>query len=812
MQMDRERATASPTAAVVTPSSSQETAASPDPPPRSSRRRLLPQPDRAAALELAARAAKNKDAGLCRSASAVSCRYFLPISNHEDHQQRESNTPSYRRLSLGVDTSVGGTLVSLAAAGVVASTTAELHDRRVLDEETAVRDVQENTMNNPACMSRTSIESHCDNAEMLPSATTATPPRRQHHDQFVTSAVNEPFHNEDKGKLCELPEDEHGQPSTRFLFRSLTLPRRWKSHHPNGESSKSVDRQDCRMLWTTHAGACNDVHHVTEPHSSMSDCNNNRTSTQPQVTSASALVRVEAMKDRFKRLSEMYKNSLEEDSATTFTKTKKIHINDVGKDIKNQLTVGDADITGTEVAEVGSKATSDDTESLSSCGRDEGFESETATNSVVYGSNVSCPESRHSHHPAADVTAAAATEPVATICSEGNLFASSIDSIIQQTNPGSFDGNTTFNEDTADASPSSSVGATSTDEVARGSEIQARDDTATPTSASNRLSRISQQRAFAERMSAPRRSVTRSPQRRTSASSSDATSRSGLYSSPMARRKTMRPSTNGPSPPPSDYKSSAAGVENRRRSDAGEVDGITTASSRFVRGSLARTSLPHTDISVRAAGSARPAYSREQKQSLPMTSSSRHTHRSASKIQEGQTIKVATGLSHTPVVTHVDRNGVQKKPSSAARVFSTPVRFGPTSHQTRPEQNAAAERQNAGGVDNSTSPSKQTDNGHSHRGKNQQSTENGSEVASDNSSTPRISERKSVFERLFEKSKHQRYSKPGTNGISVAPVAQAGCKHDQVAESHKKISFRRPSTSSTNPSARQSVNSDSRIE
>ena len=799
MQMDRERATASPTAATITQSSSQQGTATPDPPPRPSRRRLLPQPDRAAALELAAR---NRDAGLCRSASAVSSRYFVPISNRQD-QQRESNTPSFRRLPL-VNTSVGGTSASLAAsASVAVSTTAEPHGRPALDEVAAVTSVHENRQNSSSCPSH--VVGRRDNAEVLASAT-HTPPSRPHREHTSTVHAND---NDDDDKLFDLPDDELGQQSTRFTFRSSTLPRRWKWHHPNEESSKPTDRRDCRELWTT----CKDaLCRTTEPESSTSS-NSSSQSTQPQATSSPALARVEAMKGRFRRLSEMYKNSLEEDSATTFTKTKKTQNNDVGKDIECRQSTGDTDNTETEV---GSKTTSvwktattvaSDTESLSSCGRDEGFESETATSSVVYRTDDSCPES---HCLAVDVTAstptkknAATTEAVATGSSEAILFASSFDSIIQQTSSTLFNGLATRDEvAAADASPSSSLGTLSTDEVARCSGTLAQnDDTASP----SRLSRVSQQKAFSERMSAPRRSVTRSPQRRTTASSSDATSRAGLYGSPVIRRKTTATTTSGPSPPPRDYAPLATGTELRRRADASEVDGT----SRFVRGSVTRASLPHSGVYVRAVRSARPTNSQDHKQTLtsPRTSSS-FTHRSASKIQDGQTVKAATGLCHTPVVTHVDRNGVQAKPSSAARVFSTPVRFGPTSHATRPARTAAAEeRPNAAGGD--SAPSKQTGRAlstdrHSDRRNHQQTAESGPEVTS----TPRISERKSVFERLFEISHHQRHSKPGASSVAPGAGGKTGCKQGQAAESHKKLSSNRPSTSSTN-SARQSANSSS---
>ena len=789
--MDRERSTASPTA--VTPSPSHHRTDTSDPPPPTSRRRLLPQPDRAAALERAASAARDKSAVLRRSASAVSSRYFVPISNHED-QQRESKTPSFRRLPLVVDTSDGRTLASLAAVS----------DRGVHDEAPKVTSVYENKTNNPACAS--DVEGGRDNFDVLPNVPTTTQPLGQNR-EHVTSTTSESLYvNHDEDRLLDLPEDEHGQQPTRLSFRSSTLPRRWKSHRPYSESPRLVDRQDCRELRTTQTETYKDlVHGGTEPLSSVLNYNSDATSTQSQATSAMA--RVEAMKQRFRRLSEMYKNTVEEDSVIVIPSSTKIQKNDVGDVGKNQQLAGDTENTGTEV---GSNATStwktattvtSDTESLSSCGRDEGFESETATSSVVYGTDGTSLDSHHSHNLTTDVIASttaakndAATEATANVCAEANLFASSIDSIIQRTSSRSLDGHTIHSEATAaDASSSSLIGTPSTDEVARSGVLH--DHTSTTTSATTRLSRINQQRAFSERMSAPRRSVTRSPQRRTSASSSDATSRSGLYSSPMVRRKTRTPAANGPSPPPRDHTPLTTSVQHRLRSDAGEVD-ETTTSSRFVRGSFTRTTLPHSGISDRASANAKPTNSKDQKQPVPVTlpktsSSSKHTHRSASKTQESQTIKAAGGLYHTPALMQVDRNGVQAKPSRVSRVFSTPVRFGPTSHQTRPARNIEAERQNAGDGNSGSVPSKQTDHtvsvdGHS------QTAENGPQVTSDSRPTPRISERKSVFERLFQKSQQQRYSKPAANSVAAASVAQTGCREGQAAELYKKLSFKRP--------------------
>jgi len=804
MQVDRERAAASPTVDSVTPSPSHQRTTSPEPPSRSTRRRLLPQPDRAATLERASPATGNKDADLSRLASAVSSRYFVPISKHRN-EERENNMSSARRLSLGVDTGVGETLASLAAASVAVSTSLEPHNRRMFDEPAKVL---ENNMNFPTCSSLN--DSRRDNVNVLLNATTAMTPHRQYRGQYLTSTATESVHADD-----DLPEDDHDQQFTRFTFRSSTLPQRWKSHRPDGELPKLANRRELRELWATRT-ASDIASHVSEPQSSLSDNNtinadgnSNQTSTQGQATSASTLTRVEALRDRFRRLSEMYKNSLEEDSAVMFTKTKKLQKNDVNKDITNEQSARDTDITGTETggSDVGLKATSagktattvvSDTESQSSCGRDEGFESETATSSVVSGTDTSCPQS---HHVTDDVIAsstAVETEATATVCSEANLFASSIDSIVRQTSPRSFDERTTFSEVASAGSPSSSsVGTSSTDEVAYCNRMPADKDAAVKTSASTRQSRINQQRAFAERMSAPRRSVTRSPQRRAPATSSDTTSRSGLYSSPMVRRKTRTASSNGPSPPPREYSSFADGVEQRRKSDAGEVDGVAER-SRFVRGSAARTSLPHYGIfGVRAPGGARPTNSKDQKQSLRSSvknSSSNQTYRSTGKTAEWQTVKAGTGLCHT----HVDRNGVQAmKSSSVARVFSTPVRFGPTSHQTRP---AAAQLQNTGDENHNDGPPIQTDavstDGRSQRAKNEQLADNMPE----GTSAPRISERKSVFERLFEKSHHRRYSKPGANNVTAAPAvdAQTGSRQGQAAESHRKPSTKRPSTTSTN--------------
>lgn len=810
MQVDRERAAASPTVDSVTPSPSHQRTSSPEPPSRSTRRRLLPQPDRAAALERASSATGNKDADLSRLASAVSSRYFVPISKHRN-EERESNMSSARRLSLGVDTGVGETLASLAAASVAVSTSLDPHNRRMFDEPTAiVTKLQENNMNFPTCSSLN--DSRQDNAKVLPNATTAMSPHRQHRGQYLTSTATETVHADDD-QLLDLPQDDHDQQFTRSTFRSSTLPQRWKSYRPDGELPKLANRRELRELWATQTAS--DIEsHVSQPQSSLSDSstvnidsNSNQTSTQGQATSASTLTRVEALRDRFRRLSEMYKNSLEEDSAVMFTKTKKLQKNDVDKDITNEQSARDTDITGTEGCEVGLKATSagktattvvSDTESQSSCGRDEGFESETATSSVVSGTDTSSLQLHHVTDDAIAPLTAAVTEATVTVCSEANLFASSIDSIVRQTSPRSFDERTTFSEVASAGSPSSSsVGTSSTDEVAYCNRMPADKDAAVKTSASNRQSRINQQRAFAERMSAPRRSVTRSPQRRAPAASSDTTSRSGLYSSPMVRRKTRTSSSNGPSPPPRDYSSLAVGAEQRRKSDAGEVDG-SAERSRFVRGSVARTSLPHYGIfGVRAPGGARPTTSKDQKQPLRSSvknSSSNQTYKSAGKTAEWQTVKAATGLCHT----HVDRNGVQAmKASSVARVFSTPVRFGPTSQQTRPA--AAVQRPNTGDENHNDGPPMQRDvstDGRSQRVKNEQLADNRPEATS----APRISERKSVFERLFEKSQHRRYSKSGANNVTAAPAvdAQTGSRQGQAAESHEKPSTKRPNTTSTN--------------
>jgi len=773
MQMDRERAAAaSPTTMGGVTSSSRT--ATPDTTPRTSRRRLLPQPDRAADPGLAAAAAGNKEqSSVSAAAAAVSSRYFVPINNEQDQHRGESNSSS-RRLPLVVDTAIGGTLAS------------------------EVMRVRENTAkNNTAFPSH--VESCRNDAEVLP--VTAASTRRQHCQQFTTSTAIESSVNDDDDvdddKLFDLPEDERGKPPSRLTFRSSTLPGRWKWNSPNGEPQKIGDRPDCREPWTVEAGAGEAVQRVTEPQ--VSNSIGSPTSTKPQTPSPSGLSRAEAMKDRFRRLSEMYKNSLEEDNAVMSANTRKVQNNDVGKDTDIQQSTGDTDNTGTEV--VGSKETSawktstsvtSDTESLSSCGRDEGFESETATGSVRYGADVSCLESRH-----ADVTAST-TEDTATVYSEANLFASSIDSIIQQASPRAFDGHATYSEAAAaDDSSSSSLGTPSTDDAVRCGGTAANDDAAKPSSVSNRLSRINHQRAFAERMSAPRRSVTRSPQRRTSASSpSDATSKNGLFTSPMIRRKPRTPASNWPLPP------SAADIENRQRSDTDEVNG-SAASSRFVRSSVTRTSLPHTGISVRAAASARPTSAKDQKQSLPLTAS-RRDYRSTSKTREGQTTKpAATGWCPTPAATHVDRNGVQAKPSSAARVFSTPVRFGATTHQTR--ATSATERPKAN--DGHSAAPKQTDSaGYSQRQKNQQTTNNGPDVTWDRLSAQRLSERKSVFERLFEKAQHRRHPKQETNGVAAAGPS-TGSRQQQDAESQKKLSSKRPGTAST-ISARQSINND----
>jgi len=794
MQMDRERATASPTPASVALSPSPQGISTPDPPPRTSRRRLLPQPNRAVALELAdaGAAPRNKDTDLrCPASSPISSRYFVPISNREEQQQKsESHTPSFRRLPLVVDASVDG---SLAPPTVAAISVPRDHRLISVDEATSVTNVRENK-NNVACSSH--VDSRRDDAEVLPSGATATSRRRQHRQHYTISTTNESghFNDNDDDKLVDLPVDEPGQLSSRLTFRSSTLPRRWKWHVPSGES---VNRRDCRELWTTQAGQYKDVEDVTESQSSASNnnCSNPNSTQSPPVTSVLAPSRVEAMKQRFRRLSEMYKNSFEEESVMLSTKTNKPQYNDVNSIIETPYPAN------ANCSEAGSKATTtsawksaatgvmSDTESLSSCGRDEGFESETATSSVVNGADAVGPESLHSHGLSVD-DVATATEAASTSCSEANLFASSIDSI-QQTGLRPFDGHNAAVA-AADASPSSrETPAAATDEVGRRSEMSdhCEPDRAAPTSASNRLSRFSQQKAFADRMSAPRRSVTRSPQRRTAASSSsDAASRSGLYCSPMVRRKARTPA-------------SAAAND--------EVD-ETSAPLRFVRGSVTRTSLPHSGVSVRRTpASAMPAGSKDQKQSLTLTSSksssssSRASYRLAGRIRDSQTVKAAaagaTAWFPRPIAAHVDRNGVQTKPSSSVgRVYSTPVRFGPTSHlQNRPARDASIVQLNPDDEKSGTSDSSKqkgrvfSTDGPRQRRKNQSETENEPEITSDSPSAATVSERKSVFERLFERSQRQ-HSKQGTSGTAAAAAQRP------TAESQRKLSSRRRSTSSTN--------------
>jgi len=584
MQLDRERAAAAASPAAVTHCPTDM----PEPPPRAPRRRLLPQPDRA---KLAAAGAVDRDAEL-RHAAAVSGRYFVPISNRHD-QQRESRTPSARRLPLLVDTGVEGTF---AANDAVSTAT---HDRRVFSTDEASA-VPENRTNGPACASL--AESRRSDTEVLRGATVATPPRRQHHhyqqqqQQPVSpTAANESDYvndDDDGDKLLDLPQDERcRQTSSRLTFRSSTLPRRWKLHGSHEESPRLLERHDCRELWNTQTGACEENGQgvaIAEPRvSALSNGSSDSTATQ----SVSALSRVESMKDRLRRLSEMYRDSLDEDSAVMSARTKKSQHGD-------ERPACDAD-----VAEAGSKATSvcststagtSNTESPSSCERDEGFESETTTNSLVSGADVGCPESRAPRHLAADENSSATS----TISSELDAFASCVDSIFQQTSLRSFDRRTSVDE-AGDASPSSSR---------RGAVMD--HEAAASTAASSRLSRLREQRAFAERMSAPRRSATRSPQRRTSTPSN------GLFSSPAPRRKTSAPASDGASP----------GVERRRKSDASEVDDV----SRFVRGSVARTSLPHTGVTARtAATSTKPT--RDQKQPAAAASSSRRSYRSQFK-------------------------------------------------------------------------------------------------------------------------------------------------------------------------------------
>lgn len=819
MQVDRERAAASPTTDSVTPSPSHQSSTTPDQrsatpntPPRTTKRRLLPQPDRAIVLQSSSSTTSNNNpSDLCPSASAVSSRFFVPISVQRD-QERESSTHSSRRSSLVVDTGVGETLASLAAASVAVSTTAELHNRRMLDE--ALISVHDNNSSNA------NIPASCrdnDDSGMLPTAaTTATPSRRQRYDQFMTSTVTKLVDVKDNDNDKVRPEEEHEQQFTRSTFRSATLPRRWKSHRQNEEPAQAtlLVSRDNRKPWAEHTRAYNDVtQREAEPQSSVINCSSNPTSIQSHATSASALARFEAMRDRFRRLSEMYRNSLEEETASTFTKTKSMQIDDVGVDVKDQQSrsASDPDSNGTDASSKVTSATkisttvASDTESLSSCGRDEGFESETATGSVVNGVDGSCPESRHSSKCSADdVVALTTTESatmtettttttmtMTTVGSGANLFASSIDSIIQQPTPRSSDGQTAFTESTpADFSPSSSQKTSSTDEIACSGTLT-HEDTTAPTSTSARQSRLREQREFADRMSAPRRSITRSPQRRTATSWSNATSRSGLYSSPMVRRKTRTTPNGGLSPAPRDRTPPGTGVEQRRMA---EFDG-TAASSRFVRGSIARTSLPHYGISVRAyAGSDRPT---NLKQSLPLTTAgknslSNHTYKSPGKVAECQTGKASssTGWCHAPAVSHVDRNGVQAKPSSNARVFSTPVRFGPTSHQTQTRP-ATAARQNEGDT-NSVLRAVTTD-GQSC----QQTAENDTELFA---ASPRISERKSVFERLFEMAHHKRYSKLSVNSAASSTSANANtaCTQGQVVKLQRKLSLRRPRESSTN--------------
>ena len=693
MQMDRERATASPTAPSVTPSLSTHRCGTPDSTPRTQRRRLLPQPDRATAVELAPTGDKNKEADV--PALGASSRYFVPISNHQD-LPREGSTPCVRRLPLIIGSSVDRNLTSQVA---------EQCGRR-LDETTGATSVE---------MSSSAKTTHPrDSVDAVsPNEVVIRPSRRQHRHQHAISTMNGSI-DDNNDKLFDLPEDEEGQLSTRLTFRAATLPRRWKCPRPNADSSKLVDGRgfSSELRKTNHEAHKYSVQSVTESPNSV---NCTSTSEQPTLTSGSARSRVEAMKDRFRRLSEMYKNSLDEDSAEIFATTKTPQINCADSEIENnQRLVDETDSSGTEFGskttsswKTATPATASDTESQSSCGRDEGFESETATSSVHVAAKSSCPESRHAHAPTADVVTyedSSATTETTTTCVEGNLFASSIDSIIQQMHVDS--------QNMVDSGLLSRR--TPSTEESSGAP-----DSAPSTSESSRLSRIRQQRAFADRMSTPRRSATRSPQRRT-----PETPRNGLFSSPLNRRRMKTP---------------AASV--------GDEESV----SRFVRASVARTTLPHSDVASRA-----PAGRTSWKQSATASSSS--SKRSTSRTREEQTIKTAARWCPTPTA-HVDRNGVQTKPSGSTRVFSTPVRFGPTSHQTRTD--AGTERTN--GAENGSFTQKQTfTDGNSDRGKCQP---NGRAHTEDNCPPPKVSERKSVFERLFEKSQRNRQSKSGKKNV-----------------------------------------------
>lgn len=763
MQMERERASPTVTSFVTSPS--HQRTATPDPPPRTTRRRLLPQPGHAGAFD-----------DVANLRHPVSSRYFMPISD----QPHEGRTSASRRLPLVVDTGVSATQSSSAA---------QSRDRCLLSADevaTVVTSADDNKTNSSACPSR--VENRRDETASLSGWTrTTVPPSRQHHQRHPTSTTSESVlvgeNDDDDDRLLDLPDDDHGgQLSARLTFRSSTLPGRWKLHLSNGESPKSVDKRDFRELWKAPVGGSEED--GTQQDNELGKSASHTASTQ----STSSMARVEAMKDRFRRLSEMYKSSLEEDDAlTTSTKTKKPQ----NSDVDSKQPAGGTD--STEVGSIAKTSTlvTSDTESQSSCGRDEGFESETTTNSVICGADTSSPELIHEEE-----TSRAEMDTTAPICNE----TISIDSVVPEPCSNSFNEHNSVGEVTAvDVSPSSR-GEPSSDETVRCGGTTDYEVVATPTSTSHRSSRLSQQRAFFDRLSVTRRSRTRSPQ----PAASEATSRIGLYSSPMVRRKKNTPAANG-APPPSqrNYAPSTPGTERRRRSDAGQVE-ETSTSSTFVRNSFTRRSLPHSGVSVRAAAGGRPTASNDQKQSVALTPSSllRRSYRPPSKTRDGDAVRTATGYCTGPVA----HNGIQTKPSNVSRVFSTPVRFGPTSHQTRPtRETAAVERQNTA---DGGGPPKHTDHavspdGHSHSSSHQTS-ENGPEITQDNRSTSKLSERKSVFERLFEKSR--RHSKSGTNANGMpAPASLTGATQCPTAESHNKLSSKRPNTAN---SARQSVNGD----
>jgi len=106
------------------------------------------------------------------------------------------------------------------------------------------------------------------------------------------------------------------------------------------------------------------------------------------------------------------------------------------------------------------------------------------------------------------------------------------------------------------------------------------------------------------------------------------------------------------------------------------------------------------------------------------------------------------------------------KSSGAARVFSTPVRFGPTTHQTRP---ARDERHGAADGDHGSGSLANRTNHHAVRTDEQsRGGDLMSQRTTDNLSTSTVGERKSVFERLFERAHRQRHSKPATNGQTAS--------------------------------------------